>query len=48
MLLLVQYGIMPLRGLNRFLILEAINSYDLNNENPFSYILNKKLIENQY
>lgn len=36
--------VMPLRGLNRFLILEAINSYDLNNENPFSYILKTKKI----
>ena len=36
--------VMPLRGINRYLSIEAINSFDLNEDNAFSYILKIKKI----
>jgi len=36
--------VMPLRGINRYLSIEAINSFNLNEENSFSHILKLKKI----
>ena len=36
--------VMPLRGINRYLSIEAINSFNLNEDNAFSYILKFKKI----